>query len=270
MAELMRLAFPKATQFHAEYLAWLYAENPEGGVIGFNAWCDARLAGHYAVIPIRARLCGEVVRGALSVNTAVHPDHRGKGLFTRLAEQTYELARERGVGHVIGVANAASTHGFVRSLRFQTLGPLEACVLWRSPRLEAARGRPSWERVWESEDLRWRLRNPAMRYSVEHRKGCRLLLAPTGQAGIHCILKLEDEMEAIDLGSVELDARRRPGLRLWLGRGSRIVMSALGSASLPRRLRSSPLNVIFRSLERPDERIDGSSLEFQAIDFDAY
>ena len=62
--------------------------------------------------------------GALSLNTAVHERARGGGVFTRLAEETYDKARVRGIRVVVGVANANSTPGFVKRLGFTSIGPL--------------------------------------------------------------------------------------------------------------------------------------------------
>ncbi|MFQ5495797.1 MAG: GNAT family N-acetyltransferase, partial [Phycisphaerae bacterium] len=160
------------------YLRWLYADNPRGQVIGFNAWSGGELAGHYAVIPIRALLDGKTVHAALSLNTAVHPDHQGKGLFTRLAEMTYDRAVALGVDHVVGVANANSTPGFVRKLAFESVGRLEARLFWRWPRPavagSVAAGR--WSRRWDADDLSWRIRNPSARYTVRYHRGTRWIL----------------------------------------------------------------------------------------------
>src|SRR5215467_4083405 len=78
------------------YLQWLYRDNPCGHVVGFNAYAGDELAAHYATIPVEATLDGAPARGLLSLNTATHPTHQGKGLFTRLAERTYARASELG------------------------------------------------------------------------------------------------------------------------------------------------------------------------------
>jgi GNAT superfamily N-acetyltransferase len=272
VAELLRLVFPETAHTDVEYLRWLYASNPSGELIGVNAWDGETLAGHYALIPIRAELQRQPVDAALSLNTAVHPSHQGRGLFTELAERTYQLAAERGAHHVIGVANAQSTPGFLRRLAFQHVGPLEALLLWRAPVIEreAAQQVPSWRRVWEPAHLRWRVGNPATRYTLCRRRGRCLLLAPTGRAGIRAILKAEIDSGESDLGTLGLPERASVGPLLWLGTSRRIRRAALGAVQIPRRLRPSPLNVIFRSLEAPGETIDAATLEFEAIDFDAY
>jgi GNAT superfamily N-acetyltransferase len=271
VADLLRLVFPRATHLRVPYLQWLYAENPAGAVIGMNAWHQGTVVGHYAVIPIRARVDGRPERAALSLNTAVHPAHRGQRLFTRLAEETYERARELGARHVIGVANARSTPGFLRSLGFQHIGALDAWLLWRRvrPRPSGA-AFVSWQRIWEPRDFGWRLCNPTSRYRVEQGGGLRWVLAPTGRPGIHAVLKVDAEAEALDLDELHLETLRTRGLWLWLGRSSRIAPPRLGGLRIPVRFRRSPLNLIFRPLESGRGAIDPLSVEFEAIDFDVY
>ncbi len=272
IAGLFRLVWPQARHLTSAYLRWLYAANPSGPVIGFNAWSGDTLAGHYVVIPVRVLFHGEPVKAALSLNTAVHPDHQGRGLFTKLAEQTYDLAKTRAVHHVVGVANANSTPGFVRKLSFQLVQPLDVYVLWRWPTLRSTLESlsTSWSRIWEPSDLSWRLRNPSVRYSVRTRRRCRQILSPTGTCGVSALLKLDVASEAAPIDDVPLSAAPCLGLRLWMGLSSRIVFPTLGGMRLPERFRKSPLNLIVRYLEPGSTPIDAGTVEFQAIDFDAY
>ena len=60
---LFRLAFPYSTHFikgrdsYQIYLNWLYLKNPLGFPIGYNAYYEGELVGHYACIP----LCGTTI-----------------------------------------------------------------------------------------------------------------------------------------------------------------------------------------------------------------
>jgi len=269
---LFRLVWPTARHLTRDYLRWLYVENPSGHVIGFNAWAGDVVAGHYAVIPIDADMMGRRVRGSLSLNTAVHPQHQGKGLFTLLADQTYELARQSGIDHVVGVANANSTPGFVKKLQFQLVRPLDVLVLWRS----ASRGEeesgavPAWRRAWDEASLSWRLSNPSVRYWARERRGCRQLLAPTGRPGVHAVLKL-DRLHP-RLTRIPSTIRRGPlaGIQVWMGLSRYVCPPALGRVRLPARLRPSPLNLIFRDLTPAGRILDPTDVEFEALDFDAY
>ena len=122
---LLQLVFKEhADKFSFEYLKWQYADNPVGPIVGFNAYLDNVLAAHYVTMPIYMNIDGKRTLGLLSLNTATHPDHRGKRLFSILAERTYQYAAENGYKFVIGVANANSTHGFIKYLKFKLIGSL--------------------------------------------------------------------------------------------------------------------------------------------------
>ena len=102
----MLTVWPKASFYTFEYLDWLYRLNPVGKAETFNVWKGDSIVGHYAAIPIIANLFGNEERGLLSLNTVVHPDYQGRGYFKSLALSTYEEAKLRNAGFVIGVGNA--------------------------------------------------------------------------------------------------------------------------------------------------------------------
>ena len=125
--ELFSACFPDAGKLGSvDYLKWLYVDNPEGEVVGFNAIEGDRLAAHYVCVPMRVNIHGASMRVLLSLNTATHPDFQGQGLFTKLAERTYEAGTTDGFHAVYGVANANSTPGFLRKLAFDLISPLES------------------------------------------------------------------------------------------------------------------------------------------------
>ncbi len=116
-------------RFTAELLRWQYRDNPAGHIIGWNAVApDGSIAAHYVIQRLDAQVDGSPERGALSFNTATHPAHQGKGLFTELGHRTYASAAEEGCGYVVGVANANSTPGFTRKLGLTLVRPLDARV----------------------------------------------------------------------------------------------------------------------------------------------
>ena len=117
LCALMNDSFPNCP-FGKDYYRWQYEDNPNGKVVSYNAYYDGILAAHYAAIPVEMSFDGNIVKGLLSLNTATHSQHRGKGLFVKLAQLTYDYAQEHGYKYVIGVANANSTHGFLTKLGF--------------------------------------------------------------------------------------------------------------------------------------------------------
>ena len=268
-ARLFAACFPAAGKLaDLTYLRWLYAENPCGPVIGFNAREEGRLAAHYVCVPAVMRVDGRPARALLSLNTATHPDFQGKGLFTRLAELTYAAGAEEGVALVYGVANANSTPGFVRKLGFTLVSPLESRVgIGRLGRFDWPRltDRARFRHDWSAEALAWRLRNPAAAVSVHRgRDGAMGFSSATGRPG----MRAWAEMPGPD-GGTAAGVADPWSARIWLG----LVPPGLGKFGLyphlPARLRPSPLNLILRGLEGTFA-IDADAVFFNFLDFDAF
>ncbi|MGP3699597.1 GNAT family N-acetyltransferase [Rhodobacter sp. NSM] len=157
---LFELTYGHNRKLTAPYLHWLYESNPHGRAVGFDAYLDGELAAHYVTIPRIYRVDGENVQGVLSVNTATHPNHQRRGLFTRLAAATYERAANEGYKYIVGVANAQSIHGFLNKLEFEHLGQI-GLALWRQPSPVV----PGYAHLDQGEGwVRWRLSNPSAEY----------------------------------------------------------------------------------------------------------
>lgn len=98
--------------------AWAYLQNPAGEPIVSLCYDGARLVGHYAVIPMPLSRPDGVENSYLSMTTMVASDYRQYGLFVKLAQETYEVARRLGVDFVFGFPNALSTPGFRKRLNW--------------------------------------------------------------------------------------------------------------------------------------------------------
>ena len=93
VTKLLNTVFPKQKNIDKNYINWLYLLNPDGKAITYNAKCKDEIIAHYSVIPITYYLFGKKVKGAWSLNTAVHPNFGGRGFFTKLASLTYQKAK---------------------------------------------------------------------------------------------------------------------------------------------------------------------------------
>jgi len=265
---LFAACFPGTDKFTPAYLDWLYAANPDGGAVGYDAWDGERLAAHYVCVPARAWVEGREVKVLLSLNTATHPDYQGKGLFTRLAAMTYELGAQSGFEGCYGVANANSTPGFVRKLGFQLVRPLEARVGVGSLRhaRKPAASSLSFERSWSPEALAWRCANPHNRVHGRN-GGSRLQFHAAALKHIPAYAELE-------AGSVALQgqdgAASASPLRLFIGLAPDATARYWNYASIPMRLRPSPLNLIWRAFTPRAPMLDAARIQFTFLDFDAY
>ena len=260
---LLGQVFGASPKFTAEAIAWRYRDNPAGQVVGADAWAGETLAAHYVTCPMRAVVEGRALKGLLSLNTATHPDFQGRGLFTRLAETTYEAGATQGYDFVIGVANAQSTPGFLRKLAFQHVAPLEAGILTHTPR----RFTPAplaFAAAWTPETLAWRLLNPATDYRSSRHGALTAIWADTHLPGVRCVAFLE--------GQPPETLHARPlGFSLFLGLDPRLNLGRFGLIRLPERFRPSPLNLIYRPLSEAAPRtLDPAAVALNFLDFDPY
>jgi GNAT superfamily N-acetyltransferase len=267
-SQLFGECFPEAgSRFTPEYLEWLYVANPDGRAVGFDARDGATLAAHYVCIPVSARIDGQVVSVLLSLNTATRPAFQGKGLFTKLAAMTYDSGAAAGYAGVYGVANANSTPGFVRKLGFQLVRPLEAMVGIGGLGLRAQTVQQplSFERIWSADSLRWRCANPINPVRCNTNASVWQFFVP-GPPMVSAYAELAPEHGWQPVGT---SAPYSP-LRLYLGLVPDAVRGFGSYASIPARLRPSPLNLIYRPLTAGAAQLDPSTINFTFLDFDAY
>lgn len=268
-AEYVRLfadCFPGVDKFSRDYLDWLYRCNPDGKVVGFDARDGNRLAAHYVCIPARAKIGNEEVPVLLSLNTATHPDYQGQGLFTKLAELTFAAGTELGYDSVYGVANANSTPGFTRKLGFQLVGPLQASVGIGPVGIRFPQDTSSlqFRRIWSAQALAWRCACPVNPVRAQAGRGRTTLLASV--PGIALMAVAEVDIVAPE----EKQSAPISPLRLFLGQVPSAWQRRALYMSIPKRLRPSPLNLIYRSLTGRIKAIDPDAVLLGFIDFDAY
>ena len=252
--DLLTVTFPKTDKFTSSYLRWQYKENPLGHIVGFNAYWGSELAAHYVTMPIDMHLFGEKKRGLLSLNTATHPKHQGKRLFTILAEKTFSWAKEHGYEYVIGVANANSTHGFLKHLGFYLISPLVVKWGW-GYELYKKSSYPCC-RIWNESTLQWRLKNPSSKYYVNHG----IITSPKGFSGVKVIV-----------GKNSLAQGNKPAsffrpLNLYVGLGANL--SCGHYFDVPKFIKHSPFNLIFKNLSDTIPPIHREDVFFQLLDFD--
>jgi GNAT superfamily N-acetyltransferase len=269
---LFASCFTNSTVFTKSYLDWLYIENPAGSVIGFDAWDNDTLAGTYVCIPTWIVRNGHKVKALLSLNTATHENYRGQGLFTQLANATYEAAKLAGYSAVYGVANANSIGGFIRKLGFTDIGGLNARIGFSAPPKNFDLiniAELDFYRFWDEDLLTWRCNNPSLPLSVKKVNGGFEINGPTNYPFV--------ESSAFLLGKILNHPYEK-----FLKQASIISMVKISLAvvpndsfsglniELPKRLRPSPLRLIFRDLQNQDKVISRDKVYLTFADFDAF
>lgn len=270
-SDLFRSCFPGASALTATYLKWLYADNPAGKVVGFDAWEGRELAAHYACIPVDALVNGVRRRVLLSLNTATHPKFQGKGLFTKLAALTYERAAAEGFHAVYGVANSNSTPGFLRKLGFSLVSPLDAKIgVGRISREQIDRQSADYafRRIWNDANLAWRIANPVRAYRLASSgNGIVSAWAPTGKPFLSAWAEIPvDDLHDVPAG----DGSGAMSLRLHLGLRPAGVLAGSMWVDIPQRFRPSPLNLIFLGLGEGAHAIEREGVALGQLDFDAF
>ncbi len=260
---LLQITFPTAKKYTKDFVKWQYVQNPVGPMIGYNAYLGSELAAHYALMPIKAFVGGKEEMGLLSLNTATHPEHRGKRLFTVLAQKSYEAAMSLGYSFVIGVANANSTPGFLKKLNFQLVGSLEAKLGFGRIAIKPNNDPVIFEKIWDNESINWRLSNPSLSYKVKRNS----ISAVTDKFGVQAILK--EFSSGVELMDNQHSLGIRP-LKIWIGIDHNIDWGKSFYFAIPKKFRPSPLNLIFKDLTGENRKFEFSKVRFHALDFDAY
>lgn len=268
IAGLLDGVFGASAKFTPEFVDWEYNRNPTGHAVGFNAWAGNELAAHYVTQPLIANLNGKMTKGLLSLNTATHSNHRGKKLFTLLAEKTYAYGLELGYEFVIGVANAYSTPGFLKNLGFSLIAPLDVKFGIGSPDVDFET-RYEYLRHWDKALLEWRLNSPKLKYEVVVKKDHFIVLAPTGKFGINAILG-SFPLEMLPEKAMYISGSGVQPVRIWMGLDEQLSWKRKIFFQFPNKLKPSPLNLIFRNLTKSGDLPEVSQIKFMSLDFDAY
>jgi hypothetical protein len=259
--DLLSTVFSDTNKFTFDFLNWQYAQNPNGNVVGYDAFIGNELAGHYVTIPVVYLLNGEPKKGLLSLNTATHNKHQGKGLFTKLANKTFELAASMGYEFVIGVANQNSTNGFLKKLGFYLIAPLDVKIGTGKINLENECANYKWKALWNKESMNWRLSNPSITYYKQNN----MLLADAEKMSIHAVMSQSNLIAENTI----LTTKTFAPFKTWIGIADKKRLS-LFYFTLPNKLKPSPLNLIFKDLKGNLPALKKEDVFFELIDFDAY
>jgi N-acetylglutamate synthase-like GNAT family acetyltransferase len=93
------------------YWTWKFERNPHGEANVWIAEDEGRAAGCYIWNPVVLRAGATRLRGAQSVDAAVHPDFQGRSVFTRLARAAVAEAAELGLDVVYAFPTAPAWRG---------------------------------------------------------------------------------------------------------------------------------------------------------------
>lgn len=254
--DLLKVVFGKEDAFSKDYIVWLYKNNPYGEAVGFDAYDGDTLAAHYVTTPVCYTYKGEKLKGLLSLNTATHPDYQGKGLFTQLADQTYNYARDNGYEFVIGVANQNSTHGFLKKLGFKLISSLDVYLVMGKGIRSSVNPTDFFTSCVDDNYIKWRMANPQGKYFTNSE----LYFSLTHSRIIDVCMGTKYVAAS--------QSAKAPKARMSMGVNN--SPKALLKFKLPDSFKPSPLNLILKPLSTTFPDLSKKDIFFEVIDFDAY
>lgn len=257
VVDLQNLVYKGKHSFTIKGFKKWYLENPMGRVISFNAFYGEELVAHYACIPYKMEIEGREVLGLFDMATVTHPDHRGKGLFTKLARITYDYAKEQGFEFVIGIANANSFPGYMKHFPFTFVGQLDVKIGYGRDIVPVEN--KTFYACWDKESLAWRTKINT------YQKGDDCII---GQRG--CFVRTfmghfdNNLLTNVSLPQIKEGSGIKP--MLYVGLGAKIKGLYF---TIPKYIKHSPFNLIFLDLTNGKLPImTRDNVFFQLFDFD--
>lgn len=236
IVDLQNVVYEGKHSFSIRGFRQRYLNNPMGKVVSFNAFYKDEIVAHYACIPYKMKIDGQIVLGLLDIATVTHPDHRGKGLFKTLAQRTFQYAKENGFEFVLGVANANSFPGYMKHFPFTFVGQLDVRLGWGTNVIP--NGEKQFSIYWDTDAFDWRLKCNRANYSRE--KDCAI---GKYNSLVHTFM---GKFEASFLDGTKLTCKgwgKRP--KLFVGMGAKFNSLYL---TVPKFIKRSPFNLIFLDL----------------------
>ncbi len=257
VVDLQNIVYEGKHTFRVEGFRKRYLENPLGRVISFNAFYGEELVAHYACIPYAMNIGGRKSIGLFDMATVTHPDHRGKGLFKKLAQTTYDFAKKQGYEFILGVANANSFPGYMKYFPMTFVGQLEVRMgLGLNILPDASK---EYSVYYDKDVFEWRLRCGRANYSREKNA---VLGKYNSMVQTYMGCYSDEFLSSIDIANKHWCFRPR----LYVGMGAKFKSLYL---KVPKFIKRSPFNVIFLDLTDGQlPPITKENLFFQLIDFD--
>ncbi|GMQ29600.1 GNAT family N-acetyltransferase [Algoriphagus confluentis] len=93
---------------------WKHVENPFGKSPILLAENENQLIGIRAFLRWEFVWKGKTLQACRAVDTAVHPEFQGKGIFTQLTRQLIEQMKKEGIDLIFNTPNSKSTPGYLK------------------------------------------------------------------------------------------------------------------------------------------------------------
>jgi hypothetical protein len=112
---LFEACFPDSPKARADVMRWQYWDNPFAVPVSWVYEDGGAIVAHYAGMPVPITVDGAAATGAVGIDAATAPSHRGMGMFESLARAVYRDGGARGMPVTLCYPNANSLRGFVKA-----------------------------------------------------------------------------------------------------------------------------------------------------------
>lgn len=131
--EMLRVSLGDAPVegYPPDFFRWKHHENPFGSSFMLLAESEGAIAGLRAFLRWRFVVDGRSVRGVRAVDTATHPAHQGRGVFSRLTRAALDALRDE-ADMVFNTPNEKSLPGYLK-LGWTTVGTVPVSIRVRRP-----------------------------------------------------------------------------------------------------------------------------------------
>ena len=109
----------------AAFFRWKHLDNPFGPSLMLVADAGGEIIGLRAFMRWRFDAAGQDVRAVRAVDTATHPDHQGRGIFSRLTSEALDLLRGD-TDLIFNTPNEKSLPGYLK-LGWRIVGRARCC-----------------------------------------------------------------------------------------------------------------------------------------------
>jgi GNAT superfamily N-acetyltransferase len=115
IVELLKLSLGEGLMPKSEaFWMWKHIENPFGKSPVLLAFDKERLIGVRAFMRWEWKQGENIFKAVRAVDTAVHPNYQGQGVFSKLTEQLAEQCKKEGVHFIFNTPNKKSLPGYLK------------------------------------------------------------------------------------------------------------------------------------------------------------
>lgn len=249
------------------YFDWLYNKNPLGKFIGIDAFDYDKgvKIGQVGGVPYEFNFHGEKIKILQAVNVCVDKNYRGNRLFSKMANKFEEYALEENFSMIIAIGNNLATPAWKQSIDMKFLAQLEVVLGYGDLGLSNYKLNSSiFYSIWNKQRINWRRNNPFNKVFIHNKN--KIKFSSLSAMSIFKVFSYVDN-ENYELNYDKKTINLLPNL--FIGFTPELNKKNL-FFKIPELIKPSPLNFLYKSLDKKNIVLDKKNCLFTYLDFDAY